>query len=138
MKGNTKASTPKEYFDSLAEPRKAELKALDKLIRKAVPKLKPFMLSGMLAYGKFHYKYASGREGDWAVISLASQKNYISLYICAVDGKKYLAETYKKTLPKASIGKSCVRFKKLEDVDLAVIEEMVKKAAKLGGASQQK
>lgn len=133
MKGSSMAKTPKEYLDSLQQPRKSELKALDKLIRKAAPKFKRFIMSGMLAYGKFHYKYASGREGDWAVIALASQKNYISLYVCATDGKKYLAEGYKKALPKASIGKSCVRFKKIEDVDLNVVEKMLKKAVKMGG-----
>jgi hypothetical protein len=135
MKGITSAKTPKEYLEGLVEPRKSELKALDELIRKTAPKLKPEMISGFLGYGKMHYKTKSGREGEWFTIGLASQKNYISLYFCAVDGKEYLAESYKKKLPKASIGKSCVRFKKLENVDLKILEEMIRKTEKLGAMS---
>jgi hypothetical protein len=135
MKGITSAKTPKEYLEGLVEPRKSELKALDELIRKTAPSLKTEMISGFLGYGKMHYKTKSGREGEWFTIGLASQKNYISLYFCAVDGKEYLAESYKKKLPKASIGKSCVRFKKLENVDLKILEEMIRKTEKLGAMS---
>lgn len=134
MRTTSKAETPAQYVASLEEPRKTQIAELDVFIRKTLPKQKPFMLAGMLAYGPFHYKYASGREGDWALIALASQKNYISLYVCAVDGKNYIAEKYKKELPKANIGKSCIRFKKLEDVDLKVITRILKEAEKAGGA----
>ncbi|QQS44216.1 DUF1801 domain-containing protein [Candidatus Roizmanbacteria bacterium] len=41
---------------------------------------------------------------------------------------KYLAEEYKAKLPKANIGKSCIRFRKIEDIDLAVLEELIQKA----------
>lgn len=133
MHGSSKATTPAEYLSALPEPRKTELATLHRLVKKAAPKLKPFMLGGMLGYGKYHYRSKSGREGDWCVIALANQKNYISLYVCAVDGARYVADAFRKELPKASIGKSCVRFKKLADVDLKVIERMLKRAAKLGG-----
>lgn len=124
----TKAKTRAEYIASIPEPRKSEIKKLDTLIKKTVPGMKPLFLYNMLAYGPFHYKSKSGREGEWAYIGLASQKNYISLYVCAVDGKKYLAERYKKELPKANIGKSCIRFKKLEDVDQKVLAKILKEA----------
>lgn len=136
MKGLSTAPTPKAYIDSLVEPRKGEIKKLDALIRKTVPSLKPNMNFGMLGYGKYHYVYASGRQGDWSLISLASQKNYISLYVSCTDAGKYIAELYKKELPKANIGKSCIRFKRLEDVDLIVIQKILKhtvKAAKSQG-----
>lgn len=125
MKGNSKAKTPKEYFDSLSEPRKSEIIQLDKIVRK-VTGLKPAIYYGMLGYGKYHYKYATGREGDWYSVFLASQKNYISLYACMGEKGKYVAETFKSKLPKASIGKSCVRFKRLENVDLKIIEQLLK------------
>ena len=86
------------------------------------------MISGMMGYGKFHYKSSSGREGDWCVIGLASQKNYISVYLCAPDEKGYLAEQNKARFPKASIGKSCIRFKKSSDIDLKVLAELIKKS----------
>jgi len=125
-----KATSIQEYIDSIAEPRKSEIKKIDAFIRKTVPKLKPVFLYNMLSYGKYHYKSQSGREGDWALISLASQKNYISVYVCALMGNKYLAETYKSKLPKASVGKSCIRFKKFEEIDFDVLKEILQKAEK--------
>lgn len=127
----TKAQNRTDYLASLPEPRKSDIKKLDLLIRKTVPKMKPFFLTNSLAYGPMHYKTKSGREGEWAYFLLANQKNYISFYVCVVDGEQYLAEKYKKELPKTSIGKSCIRFKKLEDVDLKVIEKILKEADKL-------
>ncbi len=132
----SKAQTRTDYIGSLPEQRKADIKKLDALIRKTVPKLKPFFLINMLAYGPFHYKSKSGREGDWCVIGLGNQKNYISLYVCVSDGKQYLAEKFKKELPKASIGRSCIRFKKLEDLDLKVIQKILKEAGKMASKGQ--
>lgn len=75
-------------------------------------------------------KSKSGREGDWPVISLASQKNYISVYVCSVKDGKYLAEAYSEKLGKVSTGKSCIRFKKIDDIKLDVLKELLEKAAK--------
>lgn len=133
---STAAKTPDEYISLLEEPRKSEIQTVHKLIRKTVPDLKPFIISGMIGYGAYRYKSASGREGEWAVIALASQKNYISLYVCSVKDGHYLTEEYKALLPKTSIGKSCIRFKKVADIDIKVVEKMLKEAEKLGGLSQ--
>ena len=129
MKGQLKASTPAAYLAKLDEPRRTEVVALDALIRKTAPKLTPFVHSGILAYGPWHYKYSSGREGDWFRIGVASNKNYISLYICAGDEKGYVAERYKDALPKANIGRSCVRFKRLSDLDLAALKRLIREGA---------
>lgn len=119
------------YFAAIVDPqRRADVQALDRLIRKTVPKLKPFIERSMLGYGKYHYRSKSGREGDWATIGLASQKQYISLYCCAVKDGKYVADAFRDRLPKADVGKSCVRFKKLSDVDQEVIAEMLRVAEK--------
>jgi hypothetical protein len=128
FKGSS-AKTPAQYIASLEEPRKSEVKRLDAFIRKAVPGMKPVMHTGMLGYGLIPYVGSNGKLGDWPVISVSSRAQYISLYVCATEGTGYLAEAYKKALPKTSIGKSCIRFKKLEDVDLDVIEDILKKAA---------
>jgi len=80
------------------------------------------------ASGPVHLKYKSGREVDWSLIALASQKNYISLYVYATKKGQYIAETYKDRLPKTSIGKSCIRFKNIENIDLKVIEKVLKEA----------
>src|SRR4030095_7116686 len=96
----TAAKTPEEYVDLIQDPeRKAEIIKLDKLIRKTIPKLKPHILVGMIGYGSFPYKAASGKMGEWSLIALASQKNYISVYVCSIEGKQYLAEKYKDKLP---------------------------------------
>lgn len=132
----TGSKTPEEYIEKLSEPRKTEVKKLHDFIRKTLPGLTPYMESGMIGYGKFHYKSPSGREGDWALIGLASQKNYISVYACAADGKEYVADKYRSELPKADIGKSCIRIKKVEDIDLNVLAKLLKEAKKLGGFAQ--
>ena len=84
----------------------------------------------MIGYGPFHYRYASGREGDAHLLALSPRKNYISLYVlCTTDGA-YLAESYRERLPKANIGKSCVRFKRTSDIDL----DQLRDAARRGRA----
>jgi len=134
MSGQLKVTTPKEYIAALKEPRRSEVVALETLVRKAAPKLEPFIYSGMLGFGPFHYKYASGREGDAAKIAIASNANYISLYLLAIDEKGYVAERYADQLPKAKVGKTCVRFKKLQDLDVKVLTALIKQTAKSGFA----
>ena len=132
MKGqNSTAKTPAEYIQALAEPRKTQIAEIDAFIRKAVPKLEPIVHSGMLAYGPAHFKYASGREGDWFKIGLASNKQHISIYVCALNDKGYLAEQNAKLLGKVDCGKSCIRFKKFEDVNQAVLKRVLWEAEKL-------
>ncbi len=126
----TTAKTPEEYISLIDEPRRSEIRELHELIQKTVPKLKPHILAGMIGYGTYHYQYASGREGDWSIIALASQKNYISVYVCASDGKEYVAEKYKSKLPKANIGKSCIRFKHISDLDLKILQEVIRAGEK--------
>ena len=123
----TDAKNPEEYIAKIDEPRRSEIEKLHKLIRKTVPRLEPFMIAGMIGYGKYHYKGKSS-EGEWCVIALASQKNYISVYVCAVDVNGYLAEQNKDKFPKASIGKSCIRFKKTDDINLDELTTLLKLA----------
>lgn len=129
----TGAKTPLEYISLIDEPRQSEIRTLHDLIVKTVPNLKPRIMAGMISYGTYHYKYASGREGEWSLVALASLKNYISVYVSCMDDGTYLAERYKAQLPKASIGKSCIRFKHLEDIDIDTLVEIIQKAEKLGG-----
>jgi uncharacterized protein YdhG (YjbR/CyaY superfamily) len=133
MQGKSDAATHEEYIERLAEPRRGEIRELHELIRRTVPELEPTMDFGMLGYGKYHYRYPSGREGDWQLVGVASNKNYISLYVTAeAPGGGYLAEAYQDQLPKASIGKSCIRFKRLGDVDREVLERLLRDAAEAG------
>jgi hypothetical protein len=121
----TTAKTPEEYIHMIEEPRKSQMKTLHECIQKAVPNLTPFIISGMIGYGKYQYKSKSGRQGEWAVVLLANQKQYISVYACGVKDGKYIPEQYKDALPKANIGKSCIRIKKLEDIDMDVLKTIL-------------
>ena len=88
----------------------------------------------MLGYGRFHYRYASGREGDASLVALANRKQYISLDVLCADAGGYLAERYADRLPKAKIGKSCVRFKRTDDLDLDALRALLSEAGRIGGA----
>lgn len=127
----TDAKTPREYIDSIDSPRKEEIEKLHNFIAKTVPHLKQSMYGAIIGYGNYHYKGKSGREGDWMKIGLASQKNYISVYICAVKGDKYLPEIYKEKLGKASVGRSCIRFKKTDDINLEELKKVILEGDKL-------
>ena len=131
MHGLSDAKTHEEYIAGVEEEdRRQDIQALHDLILEVAPALKPTMEFGMLGYGKLHYKYASGREGDWIKIGLASNKRYISLYCCSGDRDGYVAERYRDRLSKADIGKSCVRFKRLSDLDEDVLRELIRETAK--------
>ncbi len=125
-------STPAEYIAAVDDKRRPDIAALDALIRTHAPELEPVIVGGMLGYGRFHYRYASGREGDSCKIALASNASYISLYCSAADSKGYVAERYVDRLPKASIGKTCVRFKKLADLDETALVALIEETAQMG------
>ena len=131
------ARTPEEYLASLEEPRRTEVRKVHELIRATAPDLEPVVQSGILAYGPFHYRYASGREGDWSVLGLASRKRSISLYVAAASEQGYLAESYRDRLPKADIGRSCVRFRRLDDLDRDVLVELIRAGAAMGSGLRE-
>lgn len=129
----TKAKDRASYFSAIDEPRKSQILALDAFIQKTVPSLTPNFLYNMLGYGTFKYLNYKKENIDWPVIALASQKNYISLYVCCITDGVYLAEKSKSELGKVSVGKSCIRFKKLEDLNMVAVAKLLKEAAKNPG-----
>lgn len=66
------------------------------------------------------------------LIGVIDSRRYVSLYLAAVDDEDYLAERYASRLGKVSCGKSCIRFKRPDDVDLGVLEEAPRRTAALG------
>ena len=128
-------AAPEDYIAELEQPRRGEIQRLHDLIRETLPELEPTVDGGMIGYGRFHYRYASGREGDASLIALASRARYISLYVLCADAGGYLAARYVDRLPNASIGKSCVRFKRTDDVDLDVLRELIAEAGRIGPAA---
>jgi hypothetical protein len=121
-----KAKTSTEYLDSLPPERRVVVEFLDKFIQEVAPSLKPHFAYNMLGYGSFKYKNYKGEVIDWPTISLANQKNYISLYICSVQSGEYIAEKHKEKLGKVSVGKSCIRFKRIEDLNLKELKNVIK------------
>src|SRR5688572_11158498 len=81
----------------------------------------------MIGFGSYHYKYASGHEGDAMLIGFSPRKAEFSLYVSdpGVDDEKLLSK-----LGKFRMTKSCIYFKKLEDLDLDVLEKMSKATIK--------
>jgi hypothetical protein len=136
-----KPTTPDQYIASLPADRRDAILALHAAIRKTVPKLIPEIMMGMgspvIGYGKYHYKSASGREGDWFLIGLCAGKSYYSLHICAADKGGYLVEQSAAKLGKVKTGRSCINFKKLEDLKLDVAMALVKQAVKSGGLNAE-
>jgi len=129
--------TLEEFFAALPENRRETVTTMHQAIRKTVPKLAPFVMAAMggplIAYGKYHYKYGSGREGDWFLIGLAAGKSGYALHICAADKTGYLVENNAAKLGKVKTGRSCINFKQLEDLKLPAAMALVKKAVKTGG-----
>jgi hypothetical protein len=124
----TQATTPDDYLDALPEPRRSELRALDELIQHAAPELERQLTGKIIGYGRYHYRYPSGREGDSYIVGLASGAKAISVYVdCALDST-YLAEAARERLGKVDVGKSCIRIKRLADVNQDVLAELVRRA----------
>lgn len=124
MGSKTVAATPDEYIAGLEEPRRGQIQALYDLVRSAAPDLEPFMIAGKIGFGRFRYK-GKTCEGEWFKLGLASNKNTIAFYTCAPGAAgKTLAESFAPRLPRASVGRSCINFRKLEDADLDVLREI--------------
>ena len=77
----------------------------------------------IVGFGSYHYKYASGREADWPLVGFSPRKQNLTLYI--MSGFEQYDELLQR-LGKHSTGKACLYVKRLADVDLAVLQELVK------------
>lgn len=122
-----------EYLAQVPADRKPAMDFLHAFIQKTVPSLKPNFTTNMIGYGLFQYLDSKKQKRDWPVVSLANQKNYISIYVCAIDGGVYVAEKYAKELGKVSVWRSCIRIKKIEDISLNVLKKVLQIAEKQPG-----
>ena len=129
------ARSVEEYLSMAPGDHKAVVDFLHGFIQKAVPKLKPHFASNMIGYGSFYYLDSKKQKKDWPIISLAYQKNYISIYVCALVQDKAAVEKYKKDLGKLSKGISCIRFKKIEEIKLETLKLVLKLAEKNPGVA---
>jgi hypothetical protein len=128
------ASHADDYLAAVDERHRELARTLHRLVREAVPDLPVDVGPGGIGYGPFHYRYASGREGDSHLVSLAARKGHVALYVNAVEDGAYLPERYAERLPPGGVGRSCVRFKRDEQVDAGVLRELLRRAAEVGPA----
>jgi uncharacterized protein YdhG (YjbR/CyaY superfamily) len=133
----SKALTPSDYIAELPEDRKKVMEQLRKTITENLPEgFQEGMGYGMLGYAVPHSIYPKGYhcnpKDPLPFMGLASQKNFIAFYHMGVYADKYLydwfvAEYAKRCKYKLDMGKSCVRFKKLDDIPYDLIAELVQK-----------
>nr|WP_315205942.1 DUF1801 domain-containing protein [uncultured Flavobacterium sp.] len=135
MFAKNEVKSVEEYLLMVPEDQKQDIDFLHDFIQKAVPKLKPYFASNMIGYGSFYYLDSKKQKRDWPIIALANQKNYISIYVCAIVEDKSAVEKYKKELGKLSKGISCIRFKKIEEINLETLKMVLKLAEKKPGVA---
>lgn len=132
----SKAATVEEYIQSLPEDRAIQIQSIRKVIKKNLPKgFKETMQYGMISYVVPHTLYPAGYhcnpQDAVPFVSLASQKNFIALYHMAIyQGALhdwFVKEWKKSSDKKLDMGKSCIRFKKFEDVPLKLVGELMTK-----------
>jgi hypothetical protein len=130
----------KAYIGSLPELKQSDMQALHGTILKAMPGCKQWFLDGKndegkivsnpnIGYGVQTIQYAGGKTKEFYQVGLSGNTTGISVYIMGIEDKKYLAETYGKTLGKASVTGYCIKFKALKDINMDVLEAAIKDGA---------
>lgn len=135
----SKATTPEHYLSELPEDRKTPMLTLRNTIKKNLPKgFEEAMSYGMLGFVVPYSIYPKGYHCDTKLplpfISLASQKNFIALYHMGIYADEnllnwFLIEYPKHCKTKLDMGKSCIRFKKMDDIPFELIGELAKRVS---------
>lgn len=82
--------------------------------------------TSIIGFGDIHYKYASGREGDWFKCGFSPRKTKMSVYVGGTDISKQ--QDLLNKLGKHKVGKGCLYINKLTDIDTEVLKELIKDA----------
>jgi len=122
-----KASVEK-FLNGVSDTKKREDSFTILEMMKKITKKEPKMWGpSIVGFGKYHYKYESGREGDFFISGFSPRKQNLTIYI--MPGFKKYEELMKK-LGKYKTGKSCLYIKRLEDVDMKILKELVSSSFK--------
>ena len=114
------------FLDKIAdETRRTECYAILDMMKRVTKTEPKIWGAGLVGFGSYHYKYASGHEGDCFVTGFASRKAAVTLYLTA--GVERFPKLLAK-LGKHKTGKGCLYIKKLDDVNLSVLEDLVKQS----------
>ena len=128
LKTKPGTASVKAFLAGIADDtRRQDAQTVSTLMKQAT-KAEPRMWgTAIVGFGDFHYKYASGREGDWFVAGFSPRKQYLVLYLVAgIDRYKPLLAR----LGKHSRGKGCLYVKSLSDVDLGVLKTLIEQSVK--------
>ncbi|MDZ4858207.1 MAG: DUF1801 domain-containing protein [Candidatus Hydrogenedentes bacterium] len=112
-----------EYLKAIPDDvRREDCGALIALMQKATGEPPKIWGGGMVGFGTYHYKYASGHEGDWFLAGFALRKKDLTLYVmpCSARHSELIAK-----LGKFKAGKACIYIKQLADIDQSVLQELV-------------
>jgi len=134
-----KATSPKQYLEELPEDRKEPVSKLRQQILDNLPKgIEELMNYGMLGYVVPHSVYSDGYhcnpKDPLPFMNLASQKNFVAVYSMVLYSRKdlmdwFTSEYTKRCKYKLDMGKSCIRFKKMEDIPFDLIGELTAKVS---------
>jgi uncharacterized protein DUF1801 len=107
------------------EQRRKDCETVLKLMQRATGEDPKLWGSNIVGFGRYHYRYASGREGEWPIIGFSPRKTDLTLYIMPGFEK---FESLMAKLGKYKTGKSCLYIRKLDDVAVPVLEKLITKS----------
>ncbi|NLM33854.1 MAG: DUF1801 domain-containing protein [Clostridiales bacterium] len=123
LKTKVKDSSVQEFIDKVENPRKREdAYELLKIFIEATGLEAKMWGDSMIGFGSYHYKYASGHEGDTFLVGFSPRKSKISLYLNLWDAQ---SESLLMDLGKHTRGKGCVYINKLSDIDTEVLKKLI-------------
>jgi len=125
------------YITSQPEAKRSDMQTLHHHILKLLPGCKLWFDNGKdsqnktvsnpnIGYGLYTIKYADGKMRDFFQIGLSANTTGISVYIMGIKDKTFLLQTYGKEIGKASVTGYCIKFKKLKDINISVLEAAIK------------
>jgi hypothetical protein len=127
LKTKVNEASVDSFIDQQPEEVAADCRTIMKLMKKATGEEPKMWGASIVGYGRYAYKGASGREGEWMVTGFSPRKANLSLYILSgLDTETALL----KKLGKHTTGKGCLYIKQLGDVDLKVLEQLIAKGVK--------
>ncbi|MBK8497800.1 MAG: DUF1801 domain-containing protein [Flavobacteriales bacterium] len=115
------------FIDKQPEAVAGDCRAIMKLMKKATGEEPKMWGASIVGFGRYAYEGASGRSGEWMVTGFSPRKTNLTLYIM-MGFEKEAAQM--KKLGKHTTGKSCLYIKRLGDVDMKVLEELIVKGVK--------
>lgn len=123
----TKASV-KEFLNQISDKeRRDDCFAVAKIMEEITGDKPKMWGPSIVGFGTYHYKYASGNEGDWPVAAFSPRKKDLTVYLMV--GFEKHTELMQK-LGKHSTGKSCLYIKRLSDVHVPTLKKLIKKSVK--------